>query len=143
MMQRPSLRIDTVEIPTADLARATNWYQAALGLTCTWSDENHALLSGGGPDAAHEDSFGVRLLLVETEDTTRHGFTNSTNGLNHSVIDLQTPQLDEFHAFLRAQGTRTDELQPPVNAWAPRGFGFFDSEGNRLAAYTYAKAGKA
>jgi hypothetical protein len=66
------------------------------------------------------------------------GFNNSSNELHHSVVCFQTPELDELHASLRRQGTSVDDLQPLLNAWAPRGFGYFDSEGNRLAAFTYA-----
>lgn len=114
-----------------------DWYRTALGLRCTWSDENHALLSGSQDGGSNENALGPQILLVQTEDLTRLGFTNTFNGLHHSVVDFRTPKLNDLHAHLRAQGARVDDLQPPVNAWAPRGFGFFDSEGNRLAAFTY------
>jgi hypothetical protein len=81
----------------------------------------------------------VRILLVQTEDVVRLGFKNSFNGLRHSVIDFHTPQLEDLHASLLAMGAKVDDLEPAANVWAPRGFGFFDSEGNRLAAFTYAK----
>jgi catechol 2,3-dioxygenase-like lactoylglutathione lyase family enzyme len=139
-MDKPALRINTVEIPVTNLKRATEWYQTALGFLCTWSDERHALLSNAEPGTNDDRVFAPRILLVETEDVTRLGFTNSWNGLHHSVIDLETSQLEHFHAHLRIHGTSVDDLQPPANAWAPRGFGFFDSEGNRLAAFTYTSA---
>jgi catechol 2,3-dioxygenase-like lactoylglutathione lyase family enzyme len=135
-MNRPPLWINTVEIPVGDLTRAVEWYKTALGFLCQWSDERHALLSHA--EVSENGGSYARILLVETDDTRRLGFTNSSNGLHHSVIDFQTPELDELHGFLRRQGTSVDDLQPPLNAWAPRGFGFFDSEGNRLAAFTYA-----
>lgn len=77
---------------------------------------------------------------METSDVTRLGFQNSSNGLRHSVVDFETLELETLHAFLKAFGTMVDDFLPPVNAWAPRGFGFADSEGNRLAAFTYVKA---
>ena len=137
---RPVLRINTVEIPVADLPRAKGWYRDALGFVSVWSDEKHALLSGsavGGHDPADRQT---RILLVETSDVTRLGFQNSSNGLRHSVVDFETLELEALHAFLKTLGTMVDDLLPPVNAWAPRGFGFADSEGNRLAAFTYVKA---
>jgi catechol 2,3-dioxygenase-like lactoylglutathione lyase family enzyme len=130
-----SLHINTVEVPVGDLRRAIEWYGAALGLRCTWSNEQHALLSSAGDSG--ESASGVRLLLVQTDDETRLGFSNSSNGLRHSVIDFRTTDLEGLHAHLRGQEAIVDDLQPPVNAWAPRGFGFEDSEGNRLAAFTY------
>jgi catechol 2,3-dioxygenase-like lactoylglutathione lyase family enzyme len=132
-MKKSALRIHTVEIPVANLKRAIDWYQTALGLICAWSDERHALLSG-----AQATGNEPRILLVETDDMTRLGFSNSSNGLHHSVIDFQTLELEDLHAFLHTQGTPVDDLKPPVNTWAPRGFGFSDSEGNRLAAFTNA-----
>jgi catechol 2,3-dioxygenase-like lactoylglutathione lyase family enzyme len=134
-MKKPVLRIHTVEIPVANLKRANDWYQTALGFICAWSDERHALLSGA---QAGENSNEARILLVETDDMTRLGFSNSSTGLHHGIIDFQTLELEDLHAFLRTQGTPVDDLKPPVNTWAPRGFGFTDSEGNRLAAFSYA-----
>jgi catechol 2,3-dioxygenase-like lactoylglutathione lyase family enzyme len=133
-MKVPSVQISTIEIPVADLKRAVAWYGTALGLQCTWSDEHHAMLSGS-TDATGP---GAQILLVETNDPGRLVFQNSWNGVHHSVLDFRTADLEGLHAHLRAQVARVDDLQPPVNEWAPRGFGFFDSEGNRLGAFTYA-----
>ena len=141
-MYMPPISISAVEIPVADLRRAMNWYRTALGFGSTWSDHNHALLSSSGNGDNHENVPGIQILLVQTEELTRLGFTNSSNGLHHSVIDFRTSYLQDLHAHLRTQGTRVDDLQPPVNSWAPQGFGFFDSEGNRLAAFTYAISGQ-
>ncbi len=138
LMTMPFLRINTVEVPVANLKRAIDWYQAALQLQCVWSDEGHALLSGSAGTEDHQNEVGTRILLVRTDDLTRLGFMNSSNGLHHSVIDFQTNDLESFHASLCTQGTHVDDLKPPVNAWAPRGFGFFDCDGNRLAVFTYA-----
>jgi hypothetical protein len=134
----PSLHIATVEVPVADLGRALAWYQSTLGLACTWSDEHHAML-GGATAAGNENQSAVaNILLVETSDPSRLGFCNTANGLQHSVLDFRTPDLEGLHRHLLLQGTRVDDLKLPVNGWAPRGFGFWDSEGNRLGAFTYA-----
>ena len=127
-MARPSVRLDSIEIPVADLKRATAWYRSALGLECIWSDQLHALL---------EAAAGVRILLVATRDETRLGFHSSHSGVDHSVVDFHTDDLESLHAHLCSQHARVDELGPPAHDWAPRGFGFFDSEGNRLGAYSY------
>jgi predicted enzyme related to lactoylglutathione lyase len=133
----PVARIDTIEIPVGDLQRAMTWYERALGLASSWSDAHHALLES--PRANVEDSSpqGVRVLLVATADASRLGFDNTHNGLRHSVVDFRTDELEALHAHLVTLGGRVDDLAPPANDWAPRGFGFSDPEGNRLAAYTY------
>jgi catechol 2,3-dioxygenase-like lactoylglutathione lyase family enzyme len=133
-----SVQIGTVEVPVADLKRAIAWYQSALGLTCTWSDEHHALLTGATEPRHAANSSFTDILLVQTEDASRLGFQNTNNGLRHGVLDFRSTDLEGLHAHLLLHGAPVDDLNPPVNQWAPRGFGFFDSEGNRLGAFTYA-----
>jgi catechol 2,3-dioxygenase-like lactoylglutathione lyase family enzyme len=132
-MSVPSVQRSTIEIPVANLKRAVAWYHKALGLNCTWSDDHHALLSG-----ATTLGSGTQILLVETSDPGRLVFHNSWNGVHHSVVDFKTADLEALHEHLRAQSVQVDDLLPPVNEWAPRGFAFLDSEGNRLGAFTYA-----
>lgn len=136
-MPSPVVRIDTVEIPIAELARAVSWYERALGFSCTWSDAHHALLESSGANGSDSVTQGVRVLLVATADPSRIGFDNTHNGLRHSVVDFRTDELEALHAHLVTLGSAVDPLGPPANDWAPRGFGFSDTEGNRLAAYTY------
>ena len=50
-MRTPTLQINTIEIPVSNLKRAIDWYQSALGFSCEWSDEKHALLA----NEAHND----------------------------------------------------------------------------------------
>jgi len=126
-MKTPFVAVSTVEIPVARLHRALAWYADVLGLERVWSDEHHALMQSG------EDS--PRILLVATADEMRLTFKSSHNGLQHSVIDLRTADLEAFHAHLLELGTEVDDLGPATNDWSPRGFGFFDSEGNRLGAF--------
>jgi catechol 2,3-dioxygenase-like lactoylglutathione lyase family enzyme len=135
----PSVQISTVEIPVADLARAIEWYRTVLGLNCTWSDEHHAMLAGSTDAGVQTKSTLTSILLVRTNDALRLGFRNTSNGLHHSVIDFQTADLEAFHAHLLLHGTQLDDLTPPANEWAPRGFGFFDCEGNRMGAFTYSR----
>lgn len=124
-----SVTVATVEIPVSDLRRAVGWYAETLGFKEEWADEHHALL-GAGDD-------GPRLLLV-VADGARLGFSCPATGLRHGVVDLRTGDLDALHARLTALGGPVDALDEPGNGWAPRGFGFEDSEGNRLAAFAYA-----
>ena len=133
------MQISTVEIPVADLARAIEWYQSALGLNCTWSDEHHAMLAEATAAGVQTKSTSPSILLVRTNDGSRLGFRNTSNGLHHSVIDFQTGDLEAFHAHLLLLGSQVDDLTPPANEWAPRGFGFFDCEGNRMGAFTYSR----
>ena len=119
------IALSGVEVPVADLDRAIAWYQSALRLQCTWSDAGHAMLT----------SASISILLVETKDGIRLGFTR--NGLRHSVVDFRTDDLEGLHAHLAGLGCDVDALTPQVNEWAPRGFGMLDSEGNRLGVFTY------
>ena len=140
-MTHPTLT--TIEIPVRSLARAASWYEAALGYVSEWSDDHHAMLV---PPAPADDSqsqsrgvgVGVRLLLVETEDqAARLAFTSSHTGITHSVLDFETTDLTALHERLTTLGEPVDELGPPKNDWAPRGFGFQDPDGNRLGAFEY------
>ncbi len=133
----PALQIGCMEVPVADLGRAIAWYGAALGLNCNWSDEHHAMLSGVTQGGEKTNSSAVSVLLVQTTDPWRLGFQNNRNGLQHSVLDFRTADLEGLHSHQLQQGTTVDTLSVPANQWAPRGFGFLDSEGNRLGAFTY------
>lgn len=136
-MQAPSVRLATIEIPVRSLARAAGWYEAALGYTSEWSDDHHAMLVPRG------DAAGApKLLLVETADEdARLAFGSTHTAITHSVLDFESHDLDALHAHLTGLGTPIDELGPPKNDWAPRGFGFEDTEGNRLGAFEYQAAG--
>jgi predicted enzyme related to lactoylglutathione lyase len=135
-MRTPAVQVNTIEIPVSKLKRAIDWYQSALGFKCEWSDEKHAVLANEA-DEAKANSSEVRLLLVETLEKVRLGFVGSSSQVHHGVIDFKAPDLEALHAHISTLGTAVDELQPPSLAWAPRGFGFLDSEGNRLAAFSY------
>jgi catechol 2,3-dioxygenase-like lactoylglutathione lyase family enzyme len=130
-MPAPSVMMGAVEVPVSDLRRAVGWYVQALGFEEAWTDEHHALL---------EAREGPGLLLVATGPGVRLGFDCPATGLRHGVIDFRTNDLDALHARLTAMGTPVDPLDEPGNDWAPRGFGFEDSEGNRLAAFSYPPA---
>lgn len=127
MGEHRTIAIGTIEIPVGDVRRAQRWYEELLGLECAWSDAAHALLHRPG-------SKSPSILLVQTADSTRLGFEGS-NGIRHAGLDFGTDDLDGLHARLTERGVDSDSLQQPAHDWAPRGFGFFDSEGNRLAAF--------
>mgnify|MGYP002619729240 CR=1 FL=1 len=116
----------------ADLHRAVRFYEAALGFQCAWSDDHHAMLS-----LAHSPGPAIEVLLVETADDARLSFRSSHTGLHHGVLDFHTSDLSRLPTHLRSIGTEVHDVAPAVNEWAPSGFGFFDSEGNRLAAFSY------
>src|SRR3982751_5662703 len=96
----PAARIDTIEIPVADLQRAVAWYERALGLASSWSDAHHALLESPRTSADDSSPQGIRVLLVATADPSRLGFDNTHNGLRHILVDLRTHELEASHSPL-------------------------------------------
>jgi len=125
----PKVVVSTVEIPVADLPRAIAWYDKVLGFKAGWADAANAILSRQGES--------VRLLLVRTARPERLVIHPEGTAVVHGVLDLQTDDLAALHAHLVGAGANPDPLGPPAHEWAPRGFGFWDSEGNRLGAFSY------
>ena len=130
-MPPPFATLRTVEIPVSDLQRAIRWYGEALGDACGWSDPQHALLAREG------DAAATQLLLVQTDDPTRLSFRATHSGILHGVLDFETDDLDAAHAHLARLIPGLAPIPEPAHAWAPRGFGFLDSEGNRLALFSF------
>ncbi|MFA6313804.1 MAG: VOC family protein [Sterolibacterium sp.] len=130
-MPSPAITIGSVEIPVSSLERAVHWYRQALGYSCTWSDRHHAML------ANEDDKSATKILLVATDDPTRLGFPSTNTGVMHGVVDFQTDDLERAHAHLASLNPDLGPISQPANEWAPRGFGFCDSEGNRLAFFSF------
>lgn len=128
-----TITLSSVEIPVFDLERAVRWYEQALGYSCTWSDQNHAMLVNEG------NASSAKILLVETNDTLRLAFRSTNTGIVHSAIDFEADDLEMAHAHLAGLIPDLAPIPPTANEWAPRGFGFDDSEGNRLAIFSYGK----
>lgn len=126
-------KIGCVEIPVHDLDRAVKWYCDVFGYICTWSDDNHAML------AMADEADSVALLLVQTDDNMRLCFKSTHTNTVHSVLDFETDNLEAFHSWLKKFDQQLPSIPEPANKWAPRGFGFSDSEGNRLAVFCYSK----
>ncbi|MCP1339587.1 VOC family protein [Idiomarina sp. M1R2S28] len=126
--------IGSIEIPVFNLRRAIEWYKKALRYDCVWSDEWHAMLH---PQAVVESS--AKILLVKTDDSFRLKFKSTFTNTEHSVIDFETDDLERFHQHLLTLIPSLGAIPEPVNDWAPRGFGFEDSEGNRLAVFSYSR----
>lgn len=124
--------IGSIEIPVFDLQRAIEWYKKALGYHCVWSDDLHAMLH---PQETHQ--LSAKILLVKTEDSFRLKFKSTFTNTEHSVIDFETDDLEKFHQHILTLIPNLGAIPEPVNDWAPRGFGFEDSEGNRLAVFSY------
>lgn len=133
-MNTPILSIKTIEIPVSKLERATLWYSQALGFSCEWSDRHHAML------VHNSNSSSPRVLLVETNDPTRLLFNSTNTNVMHSVIDFETDNLEDAHTHLSTYIPDLEPIPTPPNGWAPRGFGFSDSEGNRLAVFAYTRS---
>lgn len=132
-MPSPLITLGSVEIPVSDLKRAIRWYGQALGYACTWSDEHHAML-------VHEhQAASTKIFLVATDDERRLEFRSTHTGLVHGAIDFQTDDLEQTHAQLTGFVPGLGAIPEPANEWAPRGFGFQDSEGNRLAVFSLGK----
>ena len=133
-MSNPNVSISAIEIPVSKLGRAILWYDHALGFSCEWSDHHHALL-------VHKcNPSSPRVLLVETDDPARLRFVSTNTKVVHSAIDFETDDLDAFHAHLSICIPGLEPIPVPANDWAPRGFGFSDCEGNRLAVFSYARS---
>jgi hypothetical protein len=81
----------------------------------------------------------TKILLVETNDSLRLAFRSTHTGVMHGVIDFETDDLEKAHAHLAGLIADLEPIPEAVNKWAPRGFGFDDSEGNRLAIFSYGK----
>ncbi len=134
----PVFHVNTIEIPVQNLERALLWYQDVLDIVCVWSDTSHALLDGAS-SIKNTAPIGIRILLVQTKDKSRLIFKNTETNIVHSVIDFETEDIEVFYNYLKSKNVNVDVLSPPENDWAPQGFGFLDSEGNRLGAYAYRK----
>lgn len=130
-MHSPIITLSSVEVPVSDLERAIRWYEQALGYLCTWSDQNHAMLENKG------NASSTRILLVKTNDTLRLVFRSTNTGIKHSAIDFETDDLEKTHAHLAGIISDLEPIPQNANKWAPRGFGFDDCEGNRLAIFSY------
>lgn len=115
--------LTTVELPVADLDRAVAWYAAHLGVAETWRGDGQALMAVGG-------SPHPGLFLVETGDPARLGFSRTSDGRRHSVVDFLVADLPAFHAALSGAGADVDPLKPDAF-----GFGFRDVDGNALGAH--------
>lgn len=131
------LSLSSVEIPVAQLDRAISWYGEALGYACEWSDSHHAMLACMN-SAESSGRNAPRILLVETNDISRLSFKSTHTNLQHSVIDFETDNLESVHAHLSKFIQDLEPIPVPANGWAPRGFGFSDCDGNRLAIFSYA-----
>lgn len=133
-MSRINVSIGSIEIPVRNLVRAIGWYSEVFGYVCTWSDENHAMLSKASGDRS------VSIFLVQTDDVTGLSFRSTKTNVTHSVLDFETDDLDGFHSWLAQFSQDLPPIPEPANEWAPRGFSFLDSEGNRLAVFCFVKA---
>lgn len=123
-----SLAFDSVEVPVSDVSRASGWYQRVLGLRQTWTDgASVAFLTGGDPQ-------GSKFCLVKTHEPARLQIRNAVTGVMHSVIHLNTVDVDRAHQIIRDRGGTVGDLptksehQGPL----PRGFALTDPDGNRI-----------
>lgn len=118
--------IATVEIPVTDLQKSINFYTEMVGLTVESSGDHHAMLSFNLKSAP-------TLFLVETEDNQRLSFKNTSNNVEHSVIDFYTADLRSFYTWLQEQNVAVTTLNVHGENELG-GFGFKDPDGNMLGA---------
>ena len=118
--------IATIEIPVTNLKRSIDFYVKVLGVSVTFQGETQAMLSFG--------SKGVpTLFLVQTENLQQLSFMNTSNSVEHSVIDFYTENLVEFRQWLADQKVEVGSLN--INEEnGLGGFGFKDPDGNLLSA---------
>ncbi|OZM56353.1 glyoxalase/bleomycin resistance/dioxygenase family protein [Lottiidibacillus patelloidae] len=127
-------RIATVEIPVSNLKSSIEWYGNMLGMKCLVELEKAAMLS-------FNESKGVpTVYLVETADTNSVSFTNTNNGVVHSIIDFFTPNLEGFYNFLIDNGVEVGPLN--VGPEGLGGFGFQDRDGNWISACNVVHSGQ-
>ncbi|MBY0122037.1 VOC family protein [Bacillus sp. S/N-304-OC-R1] len=125
--------IATVEIPISSLERSIEFYTRVLGVKVSFKGEKNAMLSF--------QSKGVpTLYLVETADVQSLSFSNSNNGIIHSVIDFYTPSLVEFYEWLKKEHVEVGTFN--VNENGIGGFGFKDPDGNLLSACNVSHLGQ-
>jgi catechol 2,3-dioxygenase-like lactoylglutathione lyase family enzyme len=118
--------IATVEIPVSNLEQSVAFYVEVLGVKVEFKGEKNAMLSF--------QAKGVpTIFLVETEDRKSLSFSNSHNGVEHSIIDFYTQSLEEFHHWLQVKNIEVGPLN--INEeHGFGGFGFKDPDGNLLSA---------
>lgn len=125
--------IATVEIPVSSLERSIEFYTRVLGVKVFFKGEKNAMLSF--------QSKGVpTLYLVETADVQSLSFSNSNNGIIHSVIDFYTPSLADFYEWLKKENVEVGTFN--VNENGIGGFGFKDPDGNLLSACNVSHLGQ-
>jgi catechol 2,3-dioxygenase-like lactoylglutathione lyase family enzyme len=119
-------RIATVEIPVSNVKNSIEWYGSMLGMTCIGDYGNTAMLRLQG-------GKGVpTVYLVETSDTKSPSFTNTSNGVIHSVIDFFTSDLEAYRSFLLENDVEVGPLNVGPEGYG--GFGFQDLDGNWFSA---------
>ncbi|MCS0790001.1 VOC family protein [Cytobacillus firmus] len=117
--------IATVEIPVSNLERSVVFYVDVLGVKVEFKGEKNAMLSF--------QAKGVpTIFLVETEDRKSLSFSNSHNGVEHSIIDFYTQSLEEFHQWLQMKNIEVGPLNIKEHGFG--GFGFKDPDSNLLSA---------
>jgi catechol-2,3-dioxygenase len=132
-MTRFISHVATIEIPVTNLEKSIEFYIEILGVELEFKGEKNAMLSF--------NRKGVpTIYLVQTEET-QISFTNTNNGIIHSIIDFYTPKLEEFYHWLKEKNIHVGTLNVnPENGFG--GFGFKDSDGNLLGATNVLHSGQ-
>ncbi|MGE8204670.1 VOC family protein [Heyndrickxia sp. NPDC080065] len=118
--------IATVEIPVTNLNKSIEFYIDILGVEVEFKGDKAAMLTFSAKGVP-------TLYLVETEEHKSISFINTNNGIEHSVIDFYTPNLNEFYNWLIDKEIEVGTLNVN-NENGLGGFGFKDPDGNLLSA---------
>ncbi|MGM0903681.1 MAG: VOC family protein [Bacillota bacterium] len=126
--------VATLEIPVTNLEKSIEFYIDILGVQLEFKGEKNAMLTF--------KAKGVpTFYLVQTEEAQATSFTNTNNGIIHSIIDFYTPKLEEFYSWLKEKNIHVGTLNiHPENGLG--GFGFKDPDGNLLSATNVLHSGQ-
>ena len=118
--------VATLEIPVRNLESAINFYTEVLKIEVEFKGEKNAMLT-------FKKKGVPTIFLVETEGEGSLSFNNSANGVQHTIIDFYTSDLEGFHTWLKEKNIEVGPLNThPENGLG--GFGFKDPFGNLLSA---------
>jgi catechol 2,3-dioxygenase-like lactoylglutathione lyase family enzyme len=126
--------VATIEIPVTNLDKSIEFYMDILGVELEFKGEKNAMLT-------FKKKGVPTFFLVQTKETQATSFTNSNNGIIHSLIDFYTPNLKEFYHWLQEKNIHVGTLNVhPENGFG--GFGFKDPDGNLLGATNVLHSGQ-
>ncbi|WP_456272831.1 VOC family protein [Bacillus sp. AK031] len=118
--------VGTIEIPVSSLEKAIPFYKEVIGVEVAFRGEKNAMLT-------FKKTGVPTIFIVETDQKDRISFINSNTGVEHTIIDFYTADLEGFYKWLKAKNIEVGPLNiHPEHGLG--GFGFKDPDGNLLSA---------